>query len=107
MILAWISNTVPRPAAKKAAAIAMVNAMGNVGSIPGSYIWPQRWGPMYVQTFGIEIGILGFACVCALVLRFYLRRENQKLDRQEGVVSEGEAGAGAVDAPLRGFRYLY
>jgi hypothetical protein len=42
-MLAWISNTIPRPAAKKAAAIAMVNAMGNIGSIPGSYIWRAEY----------------------------------------------------------------
>lgn len=42
-MLAWISTTIPRPAAKKAAAIAIVNAMGNIGSIPGSYIWRAEY----------------------------------------------------------------
>lgn len=103
-MLAWISNTVSRPAAKKAAAIAMVNAMGNVGSIPGSYIWPRRWGPLYAESFGIEIAVLGFASVCALALRFYLRKENRRLDREEGAGNgRGEAG----DGPVKGFRYLY
>lgn len=32
MMLAWISNTIPRSRAKRAAAIGIVNAMGNVGS---------------------------------------------------------------------------
>ncbi|KAL1872319.1 hypothetical protein VTK73DRAFT_1550 [Phialemonium thermophilum] len=84
VMLAWVSNTIPGPAAKKAAAIAMVNAMGNIGSIPGSYIWPAKYGPLYVKSFGAEIAILGFASVCAFVLRTYLRHLNKKLDAEEG-----------------------
>lgn len=112
-MLAWISNTIPGPAAKKAAAIALVNAMGNIGSIPGAYIWPSNFGPLYVKSFGAEIGILGFACVCALALRFYLVAENKKLDRAEGV-SMGETApvgeSGKLEEPavtVKSFRYLY
>lgn len=109
VILAWISNTFPQPAAKKAAAIAIVNAMGNIGSIPGSYIWPAKYGPLYVKSFGAEIAILGFACLFALVLRFYLIAQNKKLDREEHVHVEHsekpiEEG-GAIKA--KPFRYLY
>lgn len=32
MMLAWISNTITRSRAKRAAAIGIVNAMGNIGS---------------------------------------------------------------------------
>ncbi|ETN40837.1 uncharacterized protein HMPREF1541_05117 [Cyphellophora europaea CBS 101466] len=112
VILAWISNTIPQPAAKKAAAIAIVNSMGNIGSIPGSYIWPRSYGPLYVKSFGAEIAILGFACCMALVLRFYLKRENQKLDREEGRVGIGADGKAveveaAAGTGQKGFRYLY
>ena len=111
-MLAWISNTIPHPPAKKAASIAIVNAMGNIGSIPGSYIWPARFGPLYVKSFGAEVAILGFACLSGLVLRFYLRAQNKKLDREEESVSHG-AGDGDKDraGQERGavgkFRYLY
>lgn len=112
-MLAWISNTIPRPAAKKAAAIAMVNAMGNIGSIPGSYIWPANYGPLYVKSFGAEIAILGFAGVCGLALRFYLIAQNKKLDREEGSqmalgAEEGKSGNdGEAPVESKGFRYLY
>lgn len=109
-MLAWISNTIPHPSAKKAAAIAIVNAMGNIGSIPGSYIWPAKYGPLYVKSFGAEIAILGFGCVCALVLRFYLIAQNKKLDREERVEviaeGDGEKTDGATRT-IKGFRYLY
>ncbi|KFA69896.1 hypothetical protein S40285_07922 [Stachybotrys chlorohalonatus IBT 40285] len=114
VMLAWISNTIPHPAAKKAAAIALVNAMGNIGSIPGSYIWPARFGPLYVQSFGAEIGILGLACCSAFTLRMYLKRLNGKLEVQEvealPTSVAGEPAEKVQDEVLRnqkGFRYLY
>lgn len=116
VMLAWISNTIPRPAAKKAAAIAIVNAMGNVGSIPGSYIWPAKYGPLYVQSFGAEIGILGLACCSAFILRTYLKRLNGKLDAQQAVVGDSQLGekgenigsqSEISNQTARGFRYLY
>lgn len=109
-MLAWISNTIPRPGPKKAAAIAMVNAMGNIGSIPGSYIWPAKYGPLYVKSFGAEIAILGFSCICGLILRTYLVAQNKKLDRAEAnAPAEGEKDNLEVGKSFEGksFRYLY
>lgn len=121
MMLAWISNTIVRPASKKAAAIAIVNAMGNIGSIPGSYIWPSKYGPYYVKSFGAELAVFVFAVACAFVLRTYLRHLNKKLDAGEGgevpyEVTDAAAARtadlegkppGAVVEDAKGFRYLY
>ncbi|KAL2203301.1 major facilitator superfamily transporter [Sarocladium strictum] len=117
VMLAWISNTIPRPAAKKAAAIAMVNAMGNIGSIPGSYIWRAEYHPYYVIPFGAEIAILGLAVCSAFTLRMYLRRENKKLiaseqaeDRPVDVYGEVVDVNRVPDSSVKmvkGFRYLY
>lgn len=90
----------------------MVNAMGNIGSIPGSYIWPAKYGPYYVQSFGAEIALFSFACLVVLALRFYLRTENKKLDREEAVMiaAEGDAEKLGDDVQVdrrQGFRYLY
>jgi hypothetical protein len=90
----------------------MVNAMGNIGSIPGSYIWPAKYGPYYVQSFGAEIALFSFACLVVLTLRFYLRAENKKLDREEAVMiaAEGDAEKLGDDVQVdrrQGFRYLY
>ncbi|CAH0028714.1 unnamed protein product, partial [Clonostachys rhizophaga] len=114
VMLAWISNTIPRPAAKKAAAIALVNAMGNIGSIPGSYIWPAKFGPLYVQSFGAEIGILGLACCSAFLLRTHLKRLNKKLEAEEtNMATSAVAGEASNKSPgdelrpAKNFRYLY
>lgn len=107
-MLAWISNTITRPRAKKAAAIAIVNAMGNIGSIPGSYIWPSKYGPLYVNSFGAEIAILGFASMSALALRFYLRSLNKKLELEELSATTSHAGDGEVrHTKNQELRYLY
>jgi hypothetical protein len=47
-IFAWTSNSFPRPPAKRAVALALTNAVGQMGSLAGSYIWPKEtFGPTY------------------------------------------------------------
>jgi len=41
--LAWISNTLPRPPAKRAAALAWINAVSNTSSIYASYSMSLPW----------------------------------------------------------------
>lgn len=103
--MAWISSTIPQPPAKRAAAIGIINAMGNIGSIPGSYIFPSKYGPLYVKSFGAELALLGMGCVCALILRTYLRYLNRKMDGDEESI-EGE-GEREEEEERRPFRYLY
>ena len=42
--LAWISNSIPRPPAKRAAALAAINAVSNMSAIYASYMYPQQKG---------------------------------------------------------------
>lgn len=46
VVLAWISNTIPRPPAKRAAALAFINAVSNSSSIWTSYLYinPPGYG---------------------------------------------------------------
>ncbi|RDW65060.1 hypothetical protein BP6252_10711 [Coleophoma cylindrospora] len=118
-MLAWISNTIPRPRAKRAAALAFVNAWGNIGSIPGAYIWPSAYGPYYRKSFGASLAILSFAVCSAFVLRTYLKHLNKKLDSDEGVAFEASEhalkhaaelaheSAEEVSERKKAFRYLY
>ncbi|OAL53503.1 major facilitator superfamily transporter [Pyrenochaeta sp. DS3sAY3a] len=94
--LAWTANTLAQPRAKKAAAIAIVNSMGNIGSIPGTYIWPAKYGPYYAKSFGAHIGVFSCACLFALILRYYLKAQNKKINREE------EASGNVTT-----FRYVY
>jgi MFS family permease len=48
--LAWISNTLPRPPAKRAAALAWINAVSNTSSIYASYSKPLALISHYLAT---------------------------------------------------------
>jgi hypothetical protein len=45
--LGWISNTLPRPAAKRAAALAAINCVSNASSIYASYMYPNSDKPRF------------------------------------------------------------
>ncbi|KAK7688861.1 hypothetical protein QCA50_007550 [Cerrena zonata] len=118
--LVWLSNTVPRPPAKRSAAIALVNGLGNLGNLIGSYAWKSTWGPDYHPSMFIGIGSLAFAWVLALIMRYILVKENQDLDRrdlmdlssahrkriEEAARLEGITFEQALEK-RKGFRYLY
>lgn len=59
--LGWISNTLPRPPAKRAAALAAINAVANTSSIYASYMYPSSAGPRY--------GKLGLRAYCSRLSR--------------------------------------
>lgn len=52
--LAWISNILPRPPAKRAAAIAFINAISNCSSIYASYMYSEKDG-MFSPTSFLEL----------------------------------------------------
>ncbi|KAK3109950.1 hypothetical protein LTR53_016268 [Teratosphaeriaceae sp. CCFEE 6253] len=80
-IYAWISNSIPRPPAKRAAALAFVNSVGNAASIWTPFTYNNSDAPRYIKPMGINIGLVCVAGIGALVLRFVLTRENRRLER--------------------------
>ncbi|KIY51969.1 MFS general substrate transporter [Fistulina hepatica ATCC 64428] len=74
----WISDTFARPPAKRAAALAFVSAMSNIGSIAAGYMWPSSWGPSYAKSYGICIACAVGGCVCCWTLRAHLQQKNRK-----------------------------
>ncbi|CAO1599000.1 hypothetical protein XANCAGTX0491_002746 [Xanthoria calcicola] len=105
--LAWISNTLPRPPAKRAAALAAINAVSNASSIYASYMYPESAGPRYLVAMSVNCVTAFIAIVAATVLRFTLVHLNKKLDRGEvveGAVAVGEAVPG--EAAKKGFRFV-
>lgn len=114
--LGWISNTMPRPPAKRAAALAAINAVSNTSSIYASYMFPKSDGPRYVLAMSV-CSATAFVAICAAtVLRIILMRLNKKLDRGEFVegainsrstVADEVMGEGIPpEAASRGFRFL-
>lgn len=81
VILAWVSNTIATPPAKKAVATGIVVAFSQVGSVAGSYIYPIRWGPQYTISFGITIAAAGITVLMCFILRLHLASENKKAQK--------------------------
>lgn len=100
-----INHHMPRPVAKRAAAIALMNAIGGTSNIWASYLWFSK--PRYYAAFGtcmspsssgtcldgvdtlfadplcpviIVIGAAVLFLITVTAYRFYVRRENRLLD---------------------------
>ncbi|KAI0741190.1 MFS general substrate transporter [Earliella scabrosa] len=119
LTLVWVSNVIPRPPAKRSAAIGIVNGFGNIGNLIGSFVWKATWGPDYHPSMFICMAALGLATVLAMMIRHMLVQENKRLEREEldnlkggkrqrieeAARLEGISFAEALQRK-RGFRYL-
>ena len=88
--LVWVANVIPRPPAKRSAAIAIVNGCGNLGTLyvyanrtvlldcsflgsrAASYVWKLEWGPDYHPSMFIGIAMLVLATVLAFGMLVHL-----------------------------------
>ncbi|KAF2087126.1 retrograde regulation protein 2 [Saccharata proteae CBS 121410] len=105
VVLTWISNSIPRPPAKRAAALAAINAVSNCSSIYTSYLYTGA--PRYITAFSVDCAMLVLAVIMATILRLILARLNKKLDRGEHVEGAINSGQGVPgEAAQRGFRFL-
>ncbi|KAG9312027.1 major facilitator superfamily domain-containing protein [Chiua virens] len=120
LTLVWVANAIPRPPAKRSAAIGLVNGFGNLGNLMGSYIWSSNWGPEYHQSMIIALCALAFASLLSFVIRVLLVRENKRTERAELDLMHGpereriEEAAKLEEITFEeavrrrmGFRYLY
>lgn len=102
MSMVWTANTSYRPPAKRAAAVALNNAVSTLSGIYSSYLYPSNAGPRYVLAFGVNAGMSFMAIVAATLLKLVLTRENRKLELRE----QQDEQEGRRNAIGPGFRYL-
>jgi MFS family permease len=113
----WISSSFPRPPAKRAVALAIINAFSQLGNIAGSYVWGLKDNG-YRKSYGIVTAMYGITIVGFWAFRMILVNLNKKLEQNEvrwDVEHTTESETGDVvfmenaDESLRmrkGFRYL-
>jgi hypothetical protein len=87
-LYSWIASSIPRPTAKRATAIAFINAVGNSSSIWTSFLYSSSDAPYYRRAFGTCIGLQIGAAACGLALRWVLTQENKRLERLENEDTE-------------------
>ncbi|CAO1631491.1 unnamed protein product [Sympodiomycopsis kandeliae] len=95
--LSWVSNSIPRPAYKRAVALALANCISNTGNIVGSYIYPEKWGPSYWQSFTISAACFLVTIALGAWLKWHLTQLNKELDRSRGETGQQKVGSGALD----------
>jgi len=115
--LSWISSTVPRPPAKRAVALALINALSNATQVYTSFMYQSAMSPRYIIAFTYNSIMVVIAIIFTVILRFMLVRLNKKLEKGEdvdGVLASGSATAIGGKAALptqqqkvKGYRYKY
>ncbi|KAK4689352.1 hypothetical protein P7C73_g766, partial [Tremellales sp. Uapishka_1] len=78
----WISSSFPRPPAKRAVAIALINAFSQLGNIAGSYVWAMKANG-YRNSYGVVTAMFGVTILGCFVFRTILVRLNKKLEAGE------------------------
>lgn len=112
----WISSSFPRPPAKRAVAIAMINAFSQLGNIAGSYVWNMSDNG-FRNSYGVVTAMFGVTVLGCLAFRMILVRLNKRLDDGvdawvvHGDVAEQTAATEGVSVEegqrlMKGFRYL-
>ncbi|KIK39077.1 hypothetical protein CY34DRAFT_352225 [Suillus luteus UH-Slu-Lm8-n1] len=94
----WVNNTFAGEPAKRAVAVALINALGSIGNITGSYVWQSQWGPTYRYSYAVCIATISVSTGMLGVMHLHLKRLNDRIAREE---RDNEALGGTV-----GFRYL-
>ncbi|KAK5130110.1 hypothetical protein LTR08_002450 [Meristemomyces frigidus] len=98
--LSWISGSLSQPAVKRAASIALINAICNTPNIWTSYTYYDS--PRYVAAFAVNLGASLIAIGMATATFFYLRKQNRRMDQG---LQLGKSGPTAVQQ-ASGFRYV-
>lgn len=82
-LYSWIANAIPRPPAKRAAAYAFINSIGNSASIWTPYTYFDSEWPHYQTAMGVCIALQVVGALCGLFTYFYLRMLNKRQERLE------------------------
>lgn len=89
LVKTWVSDVIPQPAAKRAVALALINAIGNASSIYSTWLWPDKDAPRYIPGFATTTTWLGVLCVCsALFAYFFNKYPIQRMDHAEVMAAE-------------------
>jgi hypothetical protein len=73
-----LSLHVARPYPKRAAGLALINAIGGTSNVWSSYVWYSP--PHFYAGFGMVLACNLIFLVVFTGYRFYVRRENRRLD---------------------------
>lgn len=82
-LYSWIANAIPRPPAKRAAAFAFINSIGNSASIWTPYTYLEKDVPHYRTALAICIGLQALGGLMGMFMYWSLRSLNKQQERLE------------------------
>lgn len=82
-LYSWIASSLPRPPAKRAAAYAFINSIGNSASIWTPYTYYDSEKPYYRVALGICIAVQALGGLSAVFMYFTLKTLNKRQERLE------------------------
>ncbi|KAL5342135.1 major facilitator superfamily domain-containing protein [Aspergillus crustosus] len=82
-VYSWIAGAIPRPPAKRAAAYAFINSIGNSASIWTPFTYRDQDLPFYRPALGICIGLQLIGACMAVYMYFHLNGLNRRQERLE------------------------
>ncbi|KFY20081.1 hypothetical protein V491_04006 [Pseudogymnoascus sp. VKM F-3775] len=85
MTLSYLSNIICRPMEKRAVSIGIVNALANLSSIYGSYIWPSSSAPKYIPGFSVSIALMACCIASAFAIMVLTKKYPYELTKDGGV----------------------
>ncbi|KAK4678004.1 hypothetical protein QC764_303720 [Podospora pseudoanserina] len=117
LTIAWNVNNQHGDPKAKSVGFALMQVVGQLGPLAATRLYPDRDGPYYTFGMGVCAAAMGMVVVLAMGLRVYMRRENQKWEREqgerggeEGVMLMDRGGGGDQERgggeAERGFRYM-
>ncbi|KAK9784537.1 hypothetical protein SCARD494_12792 [Seiridium cardinale] len=84
LCVSWVSASLPRPRAKRAAALAIVNFMSaGMAHWYTAYMFPDSQKPRYFAGGGVMSGACIVCGGMALYLKYYLKKENKIFETEE------------------------
>lgn len=104
MFYSWISSSFPRPPAKRAVAIAMINAFSQLGNVAGSYVWDLKENG-YRKSYGIVTSMFVATIIGAWAIRMMLVRLNKKLARGE-IEADWETNSDAATRAVKSVTFV-
>ncbi|CRG87099.1 Sugar transporter STL1 [Talaromyces islandicus] len=82
-LYSWIASSLPRPPAKRAAAYAFINSLGNSASIWTPYTYYDAEKPYYRVALGVCIAVQALGGLSAIFMYFTLHALNKRQERLE------------------------
>lgn len=106
LVLTWSSQTLSQTAAKRAAALAMVNLAGNATDIYSSYLYGTKWAPQYVLAMSFNAAAVCITIGVATILRSILLRANLRLEPEQTIEGADHETRSADTDRRNGFRFI-